>query len=529
MPASLVEASEFWERMAELVAEFDKLPRPGETTCGTASRNLPETLHSSADASQRRTPAGIEPLPLRFSGVSARSKAPGSRSLGRPSAQRRCWGAPSLSSRWRTSSGQGKGVGLEPDQRPRASRRRRRWARRGRRPIASRRRASEGDAPRGGSGDVRRASRAQMRVSLPRAWGPTTASRARQAPERRPGRRYRTGLPIDASLDFAIIPRFSRSHFTAWHPLLKIDPSSAYCVLVRPSPRLCGRSRPGPAPGVAAGVGEEERARAVRRLRLPGPRGSPGRRATPAGRPRARPSAAVGRGIALAADLRRSAGLRATTRAGRRRGRAGRRPSGASGGPTAASARRWSTSVTWTLPPVRFQRSQVSTVPDGELARAAPGLSSSQASLVAEKYGSRTSPVRSRISSAGQLARRSRPSGGPARRSPGATGGRSRAPRGPSSRAGSSSDPCQIPGLTLASRPPPPRRRRPTARFPRGRARPSRAAESAASAARSPARVRTGPGIDDEAGRPRRPWSIARITPQARQPSARPAQRTAGA
>jgi len=60
------------------------------------------------------------------------------------------------------------------------------------------------------------------------------------------------------------------------------------------------------------------------------------------------------------------------------------------------------TSVTCSAPPLRFHISQLSTVPKASSPASArwraPGtLSSSQATLVPEKYGSVTSPVRSRI------------------------------------------------------------------------------------------------------------------------------------
>ena len=54
-------------------------------------------------------------------------------------------------------------------------------------------------------------------------------------------------------------------------------------------------------------------------------------------------------------------------------------------------------SVTCTSPPVSFQTSQVSTVPNASPAR--PCSRRSHSSFVAEKYGSGTSPVRSRIKS----------------------------------------------------------------------------------------------------------------------------------
>ena len=59
------------------------------------------------------------------------------------------------------------------------------------------------------------------------------------------------------------------------------------------------------------------------------------------------------------------------------------------------------TSVTCSAPPESFHASQLSTVPKASSPRSAcslrPGmLSSSQASLVAEKYGSSTRPVVSR-------------------------------------------------------------------------------------------------------------------------------------
>ena len=49
---SEAQASEFWERMAELVAEFDQLPRSGETVYGFAVGVYPTdypTLPGSGD------------------------------------------------------------------------------------------------------------------------------------------------------------------------------------------------------------------------------------------------------------------------------------------------------------------------------------------------------------------------------------------------------------------------------------------------------------------------------------------------
>ena len=70
------------------------------------------------------------------------------------------------------------------------------------------------------------------------------------------------------------------------------------------------------------------------------------------------------------------------------------------------------TSVTCSAPPVRFQISQLSTVPNASSPRSAraraPGTwSSSQASFVAEKYGSRTRPVFARTLSSTPVARSS--------------------------------------------------------------------------------------------------------------------------
>ena len=63
------------------------------------------------------------------------------------------------------------------------------------------------------------------------------------------------------------------------------------------------------------------------------------------------------------------------------------------------------TSVAWTRPPVSFQISQLSTVPNASSpawarSRAPSTWSRTQASLVPEKYGSKTSPVAWRTASA---------------------------------------------------------------------------------------------------------------------------------
>ena len=52
---SEAQASEFWERMAELVAEFDRLPRSGETMYGFAVGVYPTdqpTLPSGGEAAR---------------------------------------------------------------------------------------------------------------------------------------------------------------------------------------------------------------------------------------------------------------------------------------------------------------------------------------------------------------------------------------------------------------------------------------------------------------------------------------------
>jgi DNA-binding transcriptional ArsR family regulator len=49
------QASEFWERMAELVSEFDRLPRAGETMYGFAIGVYPTDQPTLPDESERRT------------------------------------------------------------------------------------------------------------------------------------------------------------------------------------------------------------------------------------------------------------------------------------------------------------------------------------------------------------------------------------------------------------------------------------------------------------------------------------------
>ena len=50
------QASEFWERMAELVAEFDRLPRSGETMYGFAVGVYPTDHPTLPDASDAPEP-----------------------------------------------------------------------------------------------------------------------------------------------------------------------------------------------------------------------------------------------------------------------------------------------------------------------------------------------------------------------------------------------------------------------------------------------------------------------------------------
>ena len=65
------------------------------------------------------------------------------------------------------------------------------------------------------------------------------------------------------------------------------------------------------------------------------------------------------------------------------------------------------TSVTWRPPPVSFHTSQLSTVPNASSVAGCSVRASSHSSFVAEKYGSGTRPVRSRISSPGSSRQRS--------------------------------------------------------------------------------------------------------------------------
>ena len=65
------------------------------------------------------------------------------------------------------------------------------------------------------------------------------------------------------------------------------------------------------------------------------------------------------------------------------------------------------TSVTCAAPPVSFQTSQLSTVPKASRSVETSVRARSHSSFVAEKYGSGTRPVRSRMRSAGSARQRS--------------------------------------------------------------------------------------------------------------------------
>ena len=54
MPVSEAQASEFWERMAELVTELDQLPRSGETVYGFAVGVYPPTIRRYRAATTRK-------------------------------------------------------------------------------------------------------------------------------------------------------------------------------------------------------------------------------------------------------------------------------------------------------------------------------------------------------------------------------------------------------------------------------------------------------------------------------------------
>ena len=132
-------------------------------------------------------------------------------------------------------------------------------------------------------------------------------------------------------------------------------------------------------------------------------RSRPGRRAPPAGRP---PGPRGARARRRSRPRRRR---RSTARSGAARRAATPKRASSSGSHSTGSSRASSVrdalvaSVTCASPPVRFQASQLSTVPKG--GRPSPSTrASSHSSLVAEKYGSGTRPVRSRIEVGRELA-----------------------------------------------------------------------------------------------------------------------------
>ena len=149
--------------------------------------------------------------------------------------------------------------------------------------------------------------------------------------------------------------------------------------------------------------------------------------------------------------------------------------------------------------------------------RGASACASSHSSFVAEKYGSGTSPVRAPQQLGRQLRGSARRCAGPATRS------RAR-PRRPVARSqrtvvsrwfaipiAASSD-----GADRRPTGPQPRRHRArTPRSPPGRARPSRAADSAAEARGSRGRARESSSSTTRHVVPVVPWSIARITTRA--------------
>ena len=265
-----------------------------------------------------------------------------------------------------------------------------------------------------------------------------------------------------------------------------------------------------------ADVGEHEAAGAVGRLGL------------------ARREAAVAeeRGLLVARDRRRSAAhaeqLGLADDVGRRARAAGSiarsmpnssssssSQSRASRGRAAASATRSSRRSRARVPPVSFQSSQESTVPKASSAAGRSVRASSHSSLVAEKYGSGTSPV----ARADQLARAARGSArrcaGPARRSRGATG-RPRRALPEDGRLALVRDPDRVELRRLDARvgAAPPRRRPSDARpdLAPDRARPSPAADSAARTRGSRGRrTRSSPSTTRQVV-PVVPWSIARIT-----------------
>ena len=126
-----------------------------------------------------------------------------------------------------------------------------------------------------------------------------------------------------------------------------------------------------------------------RRLLVAGDPGERDARAEQLGLARRRPAEGTIRGSTSAVDAEER--------------RAARRPSRASRGRASIVRDAFVTSVTCAAPPVSFQTSQESTVPKARLAAAASVRARIHSSFVAEKYGSGTRPVRSRIEVGGQL------------------------------------------------------------------------------------------------------------------------------
>ncbi len=196
-----------------------------------------------------------------------------------------------------------------------------------------------------------------------------------------------------------------------------------------------------------------------------------------------------------------------SARGRRRRARAARRPSRASAErPRGACATRSSRRSRARSPPVSFQTSQVSTVPNASPARVRARAAATRASSP-RSTGRATSPVRSRISSASSSRQRSA-----VRRSCQTIAGATGLPVARSQ----SSVVSRWFVIAIVSTPssPRPRRRGEDAlpRSPRDRARPSPAAGSAAAARRSRDAVTRRSSSTTRHVVPVVPWSIARIT-----------------
>ena len=205
-------------------------------------------------------------------------------------------------------------------------------------------------------------------------------------------------------------------------------------------------SRPSTGAGTSGRRRSSARTSRCRRCSWSSPaRSTPGRTAPPAGRRRCRDRDAGGEAAPSRPSCRTgrsTAAPRAASTSARRTGRTARRTSRAPGCRRASCGSRSTARWRAPAPPVRFQSSQESTVPNARSASAStPPSVSSHSSFVAEKYGSSTRPVRAPHERRGgrrRAARRSaRPCAGPATRSRGAAARRCAGPTRRRSRAGS--------------------------------------------------------------------------------------------